>query len=69
MSYTSVENIHKVIDPLFLSALENRFEEICNCENVKMGKCENMEMGKGESFSNFHNSTFPQFHIVAAPAT
>ena len=34
MVYTSVENIHKVIDPLFLSALEKRFVEICNCENV-----------------------------------
>ena len=34
MVYTSVENIHKVIAPLFLSALEKRFEEIV--ANVKM---------------------------------
>ena len=58
MSYTSVENIHKVIDPLFLPALEKHFEEICNCESAKMCKCENMEMTKGESFSHLHNSTF-----------
>jgi hypothetical protein len=34
MVYTSIENIHKVIDPLFLSALEKRFEEIV--PNVQM---------------------------------
>lgn len=28
MHYTSIENIHKVIDPLFLNDLENEFEEI-----------------------------------------
>ena len=28
MHYTSIENIHKVIDPLFLNGLENEFEEI-----------------------------------------
>lgn len=29
MHYTSIENIHKVIDPLFMDALKNEFEEIC----------------------------------------
>ena len=29
MHYTSIENIHKVIDPLFLSDLENNLSEIC----------------------------------------
>lgn len=28
MHYTSIENIHKVIDPLFLDALKNEFEDI-----------------------------------------
>ena len=29
MHYTSIENIHKVIDPLFLDNLKNEFDEIC----------------------------------------
>ncbi|MDY2843099.1 MAG: DNA methyltransferase [Treponema sp.] len=29
MHYTSIENIHKVIDPLFLDELKGEFEEIC----------------------------------------
>ncbi len=29
MHYTSIENIHKVIDPLFLDSLKAEFEEIC----------------------------------------
>lgn len=29
MHYTSIENIHKVIDPLFLNDLHREFEEIC----------------------------------------
>lgn len=29
MHYTSIENIHKVIDPLFLNDLHQEFEEIC----------------------------------------
>ena len=28
MHYTSIENIHKVIDPLFLDDLKNEFAEI-----------------------------------------
>nr|WP_296028241.1 type IIL restriction-modification enzyme MmeI [uncultured Treponema sp.] len=29
MHYTSIENIHKVIDPLFMDSLNNEFKEIC----------------------------------------
>ena len=29
MHYTSIENIHKVIDPLFLDALKAELNEIC----------------------------------------
>lgn len=35
MHYTSIENIHKVIDPLFLNNLYNEFEEICQIKAVK----------------------------------
>ena len=29
MHYTSIENIHKVIDPLFLDDLKKEFKEFC----------------------------------------
>ena len=32
MHYTSIENIHKVIDPLFLSDLKNEFQLICEID-------------------------------------
>lgn len=32
MHYTSIENIHKVIDPLFLDELKKEFDEICNID-------------------------------------
>ncbi len=35
MHYTSIENIHKVIDPLFLDGLKAEFSEICE---IKVGK-------------------------------
>ena len=35
MHYTSIENIHKVIDPLFLDKLTAEFNEICNISIVK----------------------------------
>jgi ssDNA-binding Zn-finger/Zn-ribbon topoisomerase 1 len=35
MHYTSLENIHKVIDPLFLGALEKELTEICAITVVK----------------------------------
>ena len=40
MHYTSLENIHKVIDPLFFDDLVKQFEEICNIavEKTKMAK-------------------------------
>ena len=40
MHYTSIENIHKVIDPLFLDALEAEFADIINTEikSVVAGK-------------------------------
>jgi len=40
MHYTSLENIHKVIDPLFFNELQKEFEEICNIavEKTKMTK-------------------------------
>ena len=35
MHYTSIENIHKVIDPLFMEALEGEFNEICATKVAK----------------------------------
>lgn len=35
MHYTSIENIHKVIDPLFMDELNAEFEEISNIEITK----------------------------------
>lgn len=36
MHYTSIENIHKVIDPLFMDSLNKEFEEICG---IKKENC------------------------------
>ena len=36
MHYTSIENIHKVIDPLFLDDLKAEFAEICKQKNRKV---------------------------------
>ena len=36
MHYTSIENIHKVIDPLFMEELEAEFEKICATTNAKI---------------------------------
>lgn len=38
MHYTSIENIHKVINPLFLNELEREFEEIKNVKVEKIRK-------------------------------
>ncbi len=35
MHYTSIENIHKVIDPLFMDELEAEFDSICATTNAK----------------------------------
>jgi len=34
MHYTSITNIHKVIDPLFLDGLKREFEEVCAIKSV-----------------------------------
>ncbi len=38
MHYTSIENIHKVIDPLFMDDLKKEFEEICELAVEKTRK-------------------------------
>ena len=35
MHYTSIENIHKVIDPLFMNDLQAEFDEICKIKTQK----------------------------------
>ncbi len=45
MHYTSVENIHKVIDPLFMDDLNAEFSEICEigAERTKKGKLDKFQ--------------------------
>ena len=38
MHFTSIENIHKVIDPLFMDDLKKEFDEICCYKNPKILK-------------------------------
>ncbi|MBQ8782616.1 MAG: class I SAM-dependent DNA methyltransferase [Clostridia bacterium] len=53
MHYTSIENIHKVIDPLFLDELKEEFEEICS---IKVDKT---RIDKLEAFrTKISNLTF-----------
>ena len=47
MHYTSIENIHKVIDPLFLKDLKQEFNEICCYKNPKTLK-ENLSKFQGK---------------------
>ena len=46
MHYTSIENIHKVIDPLFLDELREEFEEI---QAIKVGK---LRKERADAFRN-----------------
>lgn len=46
MHYTSIENIHKVIDPLFMNDLEAEFEEI---NSIQVGRTKKPKL---ESFQN-----------------
>ena len=50
MHYTSIENIHKVIDPLFLDGLKAEFEAIKNTktENLKIKKCKEFHKKLGK---------------------
>lgn len=41
MHYTSIENIHKVIDPLFMDELKQKFEEI---KSLKQGKVKSQKL-------------------------
>ena len=41
MHYTSIENIHKVFDPLFMNELNEEFHEI---ENMKVEKTRNRKL-------------------------
>ena len=42
MHYTSIENIHKVIDPLFMDSLNNEFEEICGNKTLSKSQKEKL---------------------------
>lgn len=53
MHYTSIENIHKVIDPLFMDSLNNEFEEICGIK--KYSGIEPVEMTSSSGFDKFNH--------------
>ena len=42
MHYTSIENIHKVIDPLFMDSLNNEFIEICGNKTLSKSQKEKL---------------------------
>lgn len=42
MHYTSIENIHKVIDPLFMDSLNNEFDEICGNKTLSKSQKEKL---------------------------
>ena len=48
MHYTSIENIHKVIDPLFLDGLHQEFEELKDIKRQKDG------ISRQKLFADFH---------------
>jgi len=48
MHYTSIENIHKVIDPLFLEDLQNEYDGIVNNEKLSKPK-------RKEALDRFHD--------------
>jgi len=48
MHYTSIENIHKVIDPLFLEDLQNEYDGIINNEKLSKPK-------RKEALDRFHD--------------
>lgn len=48
MHYTSVANIHKVIDPLFLNDLEAEFDEICGASTPLSNRNPSVEQNRNE---------------------
>ena len=55
MHYTSIENIHKVIDPLFLNDLRHEFDEIAGMHAARVQKTAQsgrLRTGKLEQFRN-----------------
>ena len=59
MHYTSIENIHKVIDPLFMDELNNEFSEIKSEKNLssKTKKLKAFQDNK-VSTTDFNSSSF-----------
>ncbi|MBP3466068.1 MAG: class I SAM-dependent DNA methyltransferase [Paludibacteraceae bacterium] len=48
MHYTSIANIHKVIDPLFLDNLEAEFDEICGASTPLSNRNPSVEQNRNE---------------------
>ena len=49
MHYTSIQNIHRVIDPLFMNDLYDEFKKICSSKNIS-------EQDKIQQLQNFRES-------------
>lgn len=67
MHYTSIENIHKVIDPLFLDSLKTEFTGICEIAVVKTKERKLKEFQKKLASIVFLDKTTPrliQFHTL-----
>ena len=60
MHYTSIENIHKVIDPLFLDDLKKEFEEICEIAVEKTRERKLKEFQKKLATLTFLDKTTPR---------
>ena len=67
MHYTSIENIHKVIDPLFLDDLKDEFKSICESKqpNVKRSKLREFQHKLG-ALKFFENCTTSLIRIAVA---
>ena len=67
MHYTSIENIHKVIDPLFLNELREEFQTICAITVVRERKKKlNAFQSKLTSLSWLENCTTSLIRVAAA---
>ncbi len=67
MHYTSIENIHKVIDPLFLNELKTEMDDICS---IKVPRTKETKLrafqDKLASLKFLENCTTSLIRVVAA---
>ena len=67
MHYTSIQNIHKVIDPLFLDALQDEYKEIVEIPTFKTRKAKlHAFQDKLASLQFLENCTTSLIRVAAA---